>query len=102
MKVGQLPEAMRYTPLRHLQGRFPNMSDEQIAIVTFYALGEAGRLEGLDSAPSGAGFVNIDSNEMASLRLQMAMDRRSRVMTMLSDMLKNLEYTSSAIVQNIK
>ena len=40
--------------------------------------------------------------EMESLRLQMAMDRYSKMMTTLSNVLKKMSDTSSGIVQNLK
>jgi hypothetical protein len=43
-----------------------------------------------------------EMGEMESLRLQMAMDRRSKVTSMLSNMFKKASDTSSAITQNLK
>jgi hypothetical protein len=40
--------------------------------------------------------------EMESLRLQMAMDRLSKLMSTLSNVLKKTSDTSSTIVQNLK
>ena len=49
---------------------------------------------------------NLDSlsemGEMESLRLQMAMDRMSKVMTTISNILKKIDDTSDGIVQNLK
>jgi hypothetical protein len=49
---------------------------------------------------------NFDSlsemGEMESLRLQMAMDRLSKMMSTLSNLLKKTSDTSNAIIQNIK
>lgn len=41
-------------------------------------------------------------NEMESLRLQMAMDRMSKMMSTLSNLLKKMSDTSSQITQNLK
>jgi hypothetical protein len=41
-------------------------------------------------------------SEMQSLRLQMAMDRLSKLMTTLSNVLKKIDETDSAITQNLK
>jgi hypothetical protein len=50
--------------------------------------------------------TNLDSlsemGEMESLRLQMAMDRRSKLMSTLSNLLKKISDTSSGITQNLK
>lgn len=43
-----------------------------------------------------------EMSEMESLRLQMAMDRMSRMMSTLSNILKKISDTSSQIVQNLK
>lgn len=43
-----------------------------------------------------------EMGEMESLRLQMAMDRLSKLMSTLSNMLKKSSDTANAIVQNIK
>jgi hypothetical protein len=40
--------------------------------------------------------------ETESLRLQMAMDRMSKMMSALSNLMKKISDTSSAIVQNLK
>ena len=49
---------------------------------------------------------NLDSmsemGEMESLRLQMAMDRMSKMMSTLSNMLKKISDTAQGITQNIK
>ena len=43
-----------------------------------------------------------EMGEMESLRLQMAMDRMSKMMSTLSNVLKKTSDTSSSIVQNMK
>jgi hypothetical protein len=43
-----------------------------------------------------------EMGEMESLRLQMAMDRMSKMMSTLSNMLKKISDTSNAIIQNMK
>ncbi len=43
-----------------------------------------------------------EMGEMESLRLQMAMDRMSKMMSTLSNLLKKISDTSSSIVQNLK
>ncbi|HTN46257.1 MAG TPA: hypothetical protein VL098_07895 [Flavipsychrobacter sp.] len=50
--------------------------------------------------------ADIDSmsemGEMESLRLQMAMDRMSKMMSVLSNLLKKISDTQQSILQNIK
>jgi hypothetical protein len=43
-----------------------------------------------------------EMSEMTSLRLQMAMDRRSKLMQTLSNIMKKISDTNNAITQNIK
>ncbi|MEA2203969.1 MAG: hypothetical protein QOE77_745 [Blastocatellia bacterium] len=43
-----------------------------------------------------------EMGEMESLRLQMAMDRMSKMMSTLSNLLKKMSDTAGAIVQNMK
>jgi hypothetical protein len=43
-----------------------------------------------------------EMSEMTSMRLQMAMDRRSKFVETLSNIMKKIDDTSSAIVQNMK
>ena len=101
MKPGHLPKHMRYMPLRQLPSRFPTMTEEQHAVLAFYILGEAGYLEALDSTHDKLDSLSA-MGEMESLRLQLAMDRLSTFMKILSNILKLMNDTSSAIVQNIK
>ena len=46
--------------------------------------------------------AKADLSELESLRLQMAMDRISKMMASLSNLLKKLADTNSSIVQNLK
>ena len=43
-----------------------------------------------------------EMGEMESLRLQMAMDRRSKLLTTLSNVLKKISDTDQSITQNLK
>ncbi|HEY3813033.1 MAG TPA: hypothetical protein VGL66_07385 [Caulobacteraceae bacterium] len=43
-----------------------------------------------------------EMSEMTSMRLQMAMDRESKLMEALSNLLKDIDNTSDAILQNMK
>jgi hypothetical protein len=46
--------------------------------------------------------AEADLSELETLRLQMAMDRISKMMASLSNLLKKLADTNSSIVQNLK
>jgi hypothetical protein len=43
-----------------------------------------------------------EMSEMTSLRLQMAMDRRSKFIESLSNIMKNISQTQDTLVQNLK
>ena len=65
---------------------------------TFYAMQLMNELEELLAGLEG----KSDLGEMESLRLQMAMDRLSKTMSTLSNLLKKISDTASQITQNIK
>jgi len=83
---------VRYVPLRQLPLIFPNMTDDQLAEVAAFIISKT--RDKLDSLS--------EMGEMESLRLQMAMDRKSKMMATLSNLLKKMSDTSSSITQNIK
>jgi len=57
----------------------------------------------IDQRLPGAPLDSLsEMGEMESLRLQMAMDRQSKMMSTLSNLLKKVSDTSAAITQNIK
>jgi hypothetical protein len=62
--------------------------------------------QSLRESTNAADKQKLDSlsemGEMESLRLQMAMDRKSKLMSTLSNLLKKESETSSNIIQNIK
>lgn len=83
------------------QGRWPNLRGAAgYDALTFFVLYEAaGQLQAsvtkdLDSTS--------ELGETESLRLQMAMDRLSKLMTTLSNLLKKISDTGQSIVQNLK
>lgn len=71
------------------------------AINTNAAIGKAGT--GLSTEAIKKKLDSLsEMGEMESLRLQMAMDRMSKMMSTLSNLLKKMSDTASAITQNIK
>src|SRR5437762_14027760 len=87
-----VPSNVRYVPLRQLPLIFPNMTDDQLAEVAAFIISKT--RDKLDSLS--------EMGKMESLRLQMAMDRKSKMMATLSNLLKKMSDTSSSITQNIK
>ena len=86
------------TALSMLKPQFPFASIEQINVLAFYLLSSVATAE--SSQEKIDSFSEI--SEMESLRLQMMMDRHSKLMSTLSNLLKKISNTSSSIVQNIK
>ena len=67
-----------------------------------------GQIESIDDLKSISDKMKNDQDsmsemgEMESLRLQMAMDRMSKMMSTLSNILKKMEETEQSIIQNLK
>jgi hypothetical protein len=68
---------------------FPRLSAQQTDVLVFALLEQTA-----DSMS--------DMSEMSQLRLQMTMDRRSKFIETLSNIMKNIEQTSDSLVQNLK
>lgn len=47
-------------------------------------------------------FVSTESDELAMVELQMAMDQRSKLLEMLSNILKKMDESANEITQNLK
>lgn len=84
------PAAIVATQLR---SSIPNATPAQMSLLQLVAIQEALQSQ-LDS-------MN-EMSEMTSLRLQMAMDRRSKFVEALSNMMKSISDTQDSIVQNLK
>lgn len=85
-----------------LRSRFGRLSREQSDLLSYYVLAGVARLlshpeqwqENLDG-------MN-EMSEMTSLRLQMTMDRRSKFISTLSNIMQKIATTQDTLVQNIK
>lgn len=100
------PEFDRQQALAIAKSMSPSARPAQWDAMAFYLIAVAGIAE-LDTSHVNAALASkLDSlsemGEMESLRLQMAMDRRSKLMSTLSNILKKMSETASAIIQNIK
>lgn len=73
---------------REVRGRFPRLSSDQADLFTFYVL--------------AAAADRISSGEIRALRLQNDMDRKSKFIQTLSNIMKKISATQDTIVQNIK
>jgi hypothetical protein len=82
---------------KKVNGKYRNLSTDQSNLLQLYVLADAAdkisnhKLEGMG-----------ELSEMTSLRLQMTMDRRSKFISTLSQMMKKVSSTQDMLVQNIK
>ena len=96
-KTGGSAEVDYYlTTQRMVQASFPKTSQEQADLLTFCAL--SGLLDELKGRLNGTS----EMSEMTSLRLQMTMDRRSKFISTLSQIMKKISSTQDMLVQNLK
>ncbi len=84
---------------RLIQKEFPKISDEQTDVLTVYTIGG---LVGLMEKKLNGKDDRSEMSEMTSLRLQMTMDRRSKFISTLSNIMKKISTTQDTLVQNIK
>jgi hypothetical protein len=81
---------------------FQRISEDQFNLLCFYVLAELSRILG-DPAELKKKLDSMNEmSEETSLRLQMLMDRRSRFMSTLSNIMKKISTTQDDLVQNIK
>ena len=85
-----------------VRGSFPRLTEEQSDLLCFYVLADVA--EKLSLAMNSAGVRNgtNEMSEMTSLRLQMTMDRRSKFISTLSNIMSKVSTTQDSLVQNIK
>jgi hypothetical protein len=81
---------------------FPAASAADWHSMAFYLVATSGMAEAKAAGPRQGLDSMSEMGEMESLRLQMAMDRMSKMMSTLSNLLKKASETSTAITQNLK
>ena len=84
-----------------ISNKFTKISNEQSNLLSFYVLAEVARILGMPNELKKLDSMN-DMSEMRSLRLQMTMDRRSKFISTLSNIMKKITNTQDTLVQNIK
>ncbi|MEN8118575.1 MAG: hypothetical protein ABFS16_16450 [Bacteroidota bacterium] len=85
-----------------LRRNFKNLSEEQSNLLEFHVLSEVAQIiSDQDELESKLNNMN-EMSEMTSLRLQMTMDRRSKFISTLSQIMKKISSTQDSLVQNIK
>lgn len=81
---------------KHIHKEFPKISNKQTEMLMVYTMG------GLTEDMKGKLNGMHEMSEMTSLRLQMTMDRRSKFISTLSNIMKKISTTQDTLVQNIK
>jgi hypothetical protein len=93
-ECGRSSATLESTPRSALGARRPMVAGGQATTV--------GELRGFRDAAKDELDAMTEMGEMESLRLQMAMDRLSKLMSTLSNILKKISDTAGSIIQNIK
>ena len=82
---------------KNINRRFPEITEKQRDLLKFYVLKKA------ENMISNNDLESIgELSEMTSLRLQMTMDRRSKFISTLSNIMKKISTTQDTLVQNLK
>lgn len=95
MKGKQLPPSARFMPLRQLSSLFPKMTGEQLAVLTFHILGEAGLLGSTNNCV-------MDLSTQLQLILQNANSPKDPFEQTFSNLLKAWSDARSGILGNLK
>ena len=89
--------------VRHeIRSRFAQLSSAQFNLLRFYVLAKLTRILSSPAILKKRLEAMNDMSEETSLRLQMMMDRRSKIMQMLSNIMKEISRTQDSIVRNLK
>jgi hypothetical protein len=88
-----------------VSSRFPALPSEQSNLLIFYVLAQVLRIRA-SALRELLGMGRLDGmnemSEMESLRLQMMMDRKSKLVSVLDMLMKKIAATQDAVVQNLK
>jgi hypothetical protein len=87
---------------QEVRSKFAQLSSEQSDMLSFYVLAEVVRILQVPDKLKGKLDGMNEMSEMTSLRLQMTMDRRSKFISTLSNIMKKISTTQDTLVQNIK
>ena len=87
---------------QEVRSKFPQLSGEQSNLLSFYVLAEVAQILSNPEELKGKLDGMNEMSEMTSLRLQMMMDRRSKFISTLSNIMKKVSTTQEAVVQNLK
>jgi hypothetical protein len=87
---------------QEVHSKFADLSSDQSDLLSFYVLAEVARLLSHQGELKGQLEGMNETSETISLRLQMRMDRRSKFISTLSNIMKKVSATQNGIVQNFK
>jgi len=87
---------------QEVRSKFSQLSGEQSNLLSFYVLAEVARILSDPDELKGKLDGMNEMSEMTSLRLQMTMDRRSKFISTLSNIMKKISTTQDTLVQNLK
>jgi hypothetical protein len=87
---------------QEVRRQFGPVREDQLDVLSFSVLAEAVRGQKATDSARNAKDSLSEMGEAESLRLQMAMDRLSKLMSTLSNELKKASETASSITQNMK
>jgi hypothetical protein len=95
---------------REVRLRFAKLTPAQSNLLSFYVMSQTARRLAAAKEDQATAKEELkekldsmdEMSEMESLRLQMVMDRRSKFMSALSNILKKISDTQDSIVQNLK
>lgn len=103
------PGSLYLAAVDSLRPSFPAASAREMDVLVSHLLGRVARAESngvdlteIENDPNGKVDSMSELGEMESLRLQMAMDRSSKSMQTLSNILKKISDTDESIVQKLK
>ena len=103
--IGAFPAKPQTTQIRPLGITYPNMPDVTYDVTYDLSDGKGVTIGGLksllDDLKGKLDGMN-EMSEMTSLRLQMTMDRRSKFISTLSQIMKKISTTQDILIQNIK
>jgi len=88
--------------LSDVRRSFPRLTQEQADLLCFYVLADVAEKLSLAINSTGIRGRTDERSEMKSLQLQMTMDRRSKFLSTLSNIMSKISTTQDSLVQNIK
>jgi len=85
-----------------VKSQFVGLSEQQSNLLSFYIQDDVAQVLVAQEDLKGKLDGMNEMSEMTSLRLQMMMDRRSKFISTLSNIMKKISTTQDTLVQNLK